>query len=53
MRYYHNYYVQRGLRFYYHAPSGFKAPGVIQVEEHVFIEAKLCEHFTLSMLFAW
>ncbi|KZP25675.1 hypothetical protein FIBSPDRAFT_733502 [Athelia psychrophila] len=52
MRYYHNYYVQRGLRFYYHAPSGFKAPGVIQVEEHVFIEAKLCEHFTLSMLFA-
>ncbi|KAF7979107.1 hypothetical protein HWV62_43638 [Athelia sp. TMB] len=53
IRYYHNYYVQKGLRIYYHAPSGFKVPNVIQIEEHIFIEAKLCEQFTLSMLFAW
>jgi hypothetical protein len=33
--------------------DGFKVPSVIQVDKHVYIEAKLCERFTLSMLFAW
>ncbi|KAI0037404.1 hypothetical protein FA95DRAFT_1452946, partial [Auriscalpium vulgare] len=48
IRYYHNYFVEDQVRCYYG-----DLPAVIHFEEHAFVEARLCELFTLLMLFAW
>lgn len=48
MRCYSNYYVHEGMRCYYGG-----VPDMIQLEDHAFIDATLCEHFTLYMGIAW
>lgn len=49
IRYYHNYYTQDSTRHYYSS----EVPVSIQIKDHAFIEAELCELFTSFMLFAW
>jgi len=54
IRYYPDYYTKDGLRFYYRDATGkFSVPDVVQIEEHMCIDSKLSERFTMQMLFAW
>ncbi|KAF8236141.1 hypothetical protein L208DRAFT_1253191, partial [Tricholoma matsutake] len=52
IRYHHNYYTDNHLhlRYYYYSST---VPSNIQIEEHTFVDAKLCEFFTHLSLFAW
>ncbi|KAJ8482514.1 hypothetical protein ONZ45_g14924 [Pleurotus djamor] len=49
IRFYPNYYIEKKTRFYYTS----SVPSVIQIEDHAFVSAELCELFTHCMLFAW
>jgi len=49
MRYYHNFYTLNGARHFYNS----NIPRFIQIEDHAFIEAELCELFTSYMVLAW
>ncbi|KAF8238474.1 hypothetical protein L208DRAFT_1228058, partial [Tricholoma matsutake] len=52
IRYHHNYYTNNHLhlRYYYYSST---VPSNIQIEEHTFVDAKLCEFFMHLSLFAW
>ena len=49
VRYYPNYYIINDSRQFYDS----NVPTYIQIEDHAYVEADLCELFTLYMLFGW